>query len=171
MACVLAGLALNVDPSVIQETLDQFKGLPHRLEWVRCIRGVDFYNDSKATNVDAAVRSVNSFERPIILIAGGRHKGGHYSPLVRASRGKVRKAIFLGESKHLLAQSFREVIAWAYADDMAEAVSQAFASAAPRDVILLAPACSSFDMFSDYAHRGQVFREVVKRLENGNQQG
>jgi len=140
-------------PSGIQETIEQFRGLPHRLEWVHSIRDIDFYDDSKATNVDAAVRSVESFSRPVILIAGGRHKGGDYAPLVAASRGKVRNAIFLGESKDLLARAFENAISYQLASDMGNAVSLAFASARPKDVVLLAPACSSFDMFSDYAHR------------------
>jgi UDP-N-acetylmuramoylalanine--D-glutamate ligase len=117
--------------------------------------------------VDAAVRSVGSFPRPLILIAGGRHKGGDYAPLVAASRGKVRKAIFLGESRDLLARSFEKAIPYEFAVDMGNAVSLAFASARPQDVVLLAPACSSFDMFADYAHRGRVFKETVKRLGNG----
>jgi UDP-N-acetylmuramoylalanine--D-glutamate ligase len=167
MACVLAGLALNLNPWVIQETIEQFRGLPHRLEWVGRIRDIDFYDDSKATNVDAAVRSVASFSSPVILIAGGRHKGGDYAPLVAASRGKVRKAIFLGESRDLLARAFEKAVPYQFAADMGNAVSLAFASARPQDVVLLAPACSSFDMFSDYAHRGRVFSEAVKRLKNG----
>jgi UDP-N-acetylmuramoylalanine--D-glutamate ligase len=167
MACVLTGLALNVGASAIQRTIDHFKGLPHRIEWVGRIRNVDFYNDSKATNVDAAVRSLASFRGPIILIAGGRHKGGDYRPLVEASREKVKKAILLGESRHLLAQCFDGVIPYDFAVSMGDAVSQAFSASEPGDVILLAPACSSFDMFTDYAHRGKVFREVVEGLKNG----
>jgi UDP-N-acetylmuramoylalanine--D-glutamate ligase len=167
MACVLSGLALNADPSAIQETIDHFRGLPDRIEWVGRIRNVDFYNDSKATNVDAAVRSLASFRRPIILIAGGRHKGGNYQPLVGASRGKVKKAILLGESRHLLAQSFVGVIPYNFAISMGDAVSQAFAASESGDVVLLAPSCSSFDMFTDYVHRGKVFREAVEGLKDG----
>jgi UDP-N-acetylmuramoylalanine--D-glutamate ligase len=166
MACVLAGLALDLSPQVIQETIEQFRGLPHRLEWVHRIRDIDFYDDSKR-RMWCRVRSVESFSRPLILIAGGRHKGGDYAPLVAASRGKVRNAIFLGESRDLLARSFEKAISYQLASDMGNAVSLAFASARPKDVVLLAPACSSFDMFSDYAHRGRVFSDAVKRLENG----
>jgi UDP-N-acetylmuramoylalanine--D-glutamate ligase len=164
MAAVLAGLALKVDAPIIQETMDGFQGLPHRLERVAGIRGVDFYNDSKATNVEAAARSVCSFDRPVVLIAGGRHKGADYAPLVRVAKGRVRKAVFLGESKHLLAEAFEKGIPFSLADTMGEAVVQAFADAGPQDVVLLAPACSSFDMFSDYAERGDAFREAVKGL-------
>ena len=167
MAAVLAGLALHVRPSVIQQTLDGFRGLPHRLEFVGRIRDVDFYDDSKATNVDAALRSVTSFETPVVLIGGGRDKGGDYAPLVRAAERRVRKAVLLGESRFLMAKAFEGRIPYSMAGDMEEAVVQAFSSARPNDVVLLAPACSSFDMFTDYAHRGRVFKEAVERLGNG----
>jgi UDP-N-acetylmuramoylalanine--D-glutamate ligase len=134
---------------------------------VGTIRGVDFYNDSKATNVDAASRAVVTFDRPIVLIAGGRHKGADYLPLVKAATGRVRKAIFLGEAKHILADAFEGMIPFALAEDMGDAVSQSFSSSKPNDVVLLAPACSSFDMFTDYSHRGRVFREEVERLDHG----
>jgi UDP-N-acetylmuramoylalanine--D-glutamate ligase len=160
MAAALAGLALNVEPPVIQHTMDHFQGLPHRLELSGRIREVDFYDDSKATNVDAAIRAIASFDRPIILIAGGRHKGGDYSPLVRVAKGRVKKAFLMGES-------FEDRIPYATADDMEDAVTKAFSVAKPHDVVLLAPACSSFDMFTDYAHRGRAFKEAVEGLQHG----
>jgi UDP-N-acetylmuramoylalanine--D-glutamate ligase len=167
MGVILAGLILGIGPRIIQRTIEQFQGLPSRLEHVGTLRGVDFYNDSKATNVDAALRSVATFDRPIVLIAGGRHKGADYMPLVKAATGRVRKAIFLGEARHILADAFKGTISFALAEDMRDAVSQSFSSSEPNDVVLLAPACSSFDMFSDYAHRGRVFREEVERLDHG----
>jgi UDP-N-acetylmuramoylalanine--D-glutamate ligase len=164
MAAVLAGLSLKIGAPVIQATVDRFQGLPHRLERVGRVQGVDFYNDSKATNVEAAAKSVRSFDRPVVLIAGGRHKGSDYAPLAQVAKGRVTNAVFVGESKHLLAKAFEKAIPFSLADSMAEAVVQAFSAARPQDVILLAPACSSFDMFSDYAERGEVFREAVKGL-------
>ncbi len=166
MGVVLAGLALGLKPEVIWGSIKDYKGLPHRIELVGSIGGIDFYDDSKATNVDAAVRSVQTFDKSLILIAGGRHKGGDYSPLVKAAEGRVKKAIFLGEAKYLMARSFEGIIPFDLADSMGEAVSKAFATADANDVVLLAPACSSFDMFSDYGHRGRVFREEVKGLDN-----
>jgi UDP-N-acetylmuramoylalanine--D-glutamate ligase len=166
MGVVLAGLALGLGPEVIRNSIGDFKGLPHRIELVGSIGGTDFYDDSKATNVDAAVRSVESFDRPLILIAGGRHKGGDYSPLVKAAKGKVKKAILIGEARYLIAGSFEGIIPFELADSMGEAVSKAYRSAEANDVILLAPACSSFDMFSDYGHRGRIFRGEVKGLDN-----
>jgi UDP-N-acetylmuramoylalanine--D-glutamate ligase len=167
MAAALAGLALNAEPSVIQYTMDHFEGLPHRMEFSGRIREVDFYDDSKATNVDAALRSIASFDRPIVLIAGGRHKGGDYAPLVRVSKGRVKKALLMGESTQLMAEAFEDKIPYATADDMEDAVAKAFSVAKPKDVVLLAPACSSFDMFTDYAHRGRAFKEAVERLQHG----
>ncbi|MFZ7110556.1 MAG: UDP-N-acetylmuramoyl-L-alanine--D-glutamate ligase [Desulfatiglandales bacterium] len=167
MGAVLAGLVLGLGGGSIQETIDAFGGLPHRVEFVGRFRDVDFYDDSKATNVEAAARSVEGFDRPVILIAGGRHKGADYGPLVEASRGRVTEAVLLGESRDLLKKSFEGIVPIRTAETMEEAVSLAFAAANPRDVVLLAPACSSFDMFTDYVHRGNVFRETVERVGHG----
>jgi UDP-N-acetylmuramoylalanine--D-glutamate ligase len=164
LAAVLCGMTIGLDSSAIQKTVDEFTGLPNRLEWVAEVDGVVFYNDSKATNVDAAVRAIKSFEQPLILIAGGRHKGADYSPLVSAARGRVKEAIFLGEAKDLLASSFKGVIPFFMANDMDEAVSMSFSIAKSGDTVLLAPACSSFDMFLDYSERGRVFKAGVERL-------
>ena len=168
LAVVLACKILGIGSQIIQEAIDDFQGLPNRLEHVGTVGEVDFYNDSKATNIDAAARSIDSFDRPVVLIAGGRHKGADYSPLVEGAVGKVAKAVFLGEAKSLLANAFESFIPFSLAEDMRDAVSQSFLSSNPKDVVLLAPACSSFDMFSDFAHRGRVFREEVKRLHHGD---
>jgi UDP-N-acetylmuramoylalanine--D-glutamate ligase len=167
LAIVLVARALGIDADVVQESIDGFTGLPNRLEHVREIDGVTFYNDSKATNVDAAARAVSSFERPVILIAGGRHKGADYTPLVRASENIVKKAIFLGEARELLSVSFEGIIPFSVVENMEAAVSEAFSCAKGGDAVVLAPACSSFDMFSDYGHRGSVFRSSVERLGSG----
>ena len=168
MGAVLAGLALGLEGGLIQEAIDSFRGLPHRVEFVGRFGEVDFYDDSKATNVEAAARSVEGFDRPVILIAGGRHKGADYGPLVEASRGRVTEAILLGESRALLQASFEGIVPIRLAETMEEAVSLAFVAANPQDVVLLAPACSSFDMFTDYVHRGRVFRETVERVGHGH---
>jgi UDP-N-acetylmuramoylalanine--D-glutamate ligase len=167
MPVVLTGMLLGVDPGLIQKNIDEFKGLANRLQWVSEIKGVAFYNDSKATNVDAAVRAVGTFDRQLILIAGGRHKGADYGALAGASLGRVRHAVFIGEARDLLAESFKGKISFETAESMEQAVTRAFHRAEPGDAVLLAPACSSFDMFTDYSHRGQVFRRSVEMLENG----
>ncbi|MCD6560909.1 MAG: UDP-N-acetylmuramoyl-L-alanine--D-glutamate ligase [Deltaproteobacteria bacterium] len=167
MAGVLAGLIIGIDNAVIQETINSFKGLPDRLEHVCEYNGIVFYNDSKATNVDAAAKDLASLDRPLILIAGGRDKGTDYSPLTDAARGKVKKAVFIGEAKEVLAASFDGVIPFSMAGDMFEAVSIAGLSATRGDAVLLAPACSSLDMFTDFSHRGRVFKEAVMRIAHG----
>ena len=171
LAVVLAGRALGVAPEHIQKTIDEFKGLPNRLERVAVdhhgLKGIQFYNDSKATNVDAAVRAVQSFDNPLILIAGGRHKGSDYGPLVRACRKNVRGAVFMGEAANLLAEAFTGVMPFALAENMEDAVAKARHMAEAGDIVLLAPACSSFDMFRDYDHRGRAFKAAVEDLSNG----
>jgi UDP-N-acetylmuramoylalanine--D-glutamate ligase len=167
LPAVLGGMALGIDTPAIQKTIDEFKGLPNRLEYIAEHDGVSFYNDSKATNVDAAVRAVMSFNQPIILIAGGRHKGADYVALAEAAGGKVRKAFFLGEARDLLAASFDGVVPFSMATDMEEAVYMSFESAEKGDVVLLAPACSSFDMFTDYSHRGREFNSAVLKVIHG----
>jgi len=167
MAASLTCLALKISPPAIQEAIEHFKGLPHRTELVDTVRGIAFYNDSKATNIDAAIKSISSFAGPVVLIAGGRHKGSDYFPLIEAASGRVKGAVFLGEASCLLAEAFGSRVPWAQATDMHKAVSLAFDQAQEGDVVLLAPACSSFDMFRDFKHRGAVFREAVKRLRDG----
>lgn len=168
MPAILVGLELGLEPALIQQAIDGFKGLPHRLEHVASINGIDFYNDSKATNVDAASKSISSFHSPVVLIAGGRHKGGDYSQLAKVAKKQVKRAVLLGESKDLIAKWFEGTVPYSVAEDMEDAVSQAFLSAKPGYVVVLAPACSSFDMFSDYAQRGNVFKEAVRKLVHGN---
>lgn len=164
LAAVLIGIVLGIDAGIIQDTIDRFKGLPHRIEYVGEVDGVRFYDDSKATNVDAARRAIASFDDPVILIAGGRHKGADYGPLVGAGHKRIKGAVFLGEAKGLLAKAFEDIIPYVTAARMEEAVATAFSMAEPGDVVLLAPACSSFDMFSDYRRRGDVFKSSVKGL-------
>ncbi len=167
LAGVLAGMVIGIDKAAIQETIDDFRGLSHRLEFVGELDGVRFYDDSKATNVDAAVRALESLDTPIILIAGGRHKGADYGALVEAAGENVKRAVLMGESRDMLAESFEGVIPYEMAGDMDEAVSLAFSHAETGDSVLLAPACSSFDMYSDYGERGRFFMFAVKRLLNG----
>ncbi len=164
LAIVLVAQITGLDPTVIQKSINSFKALPNRIEHVGELNGVAFYNDSKATNVDAAVKAVSSFDQSLVLIAGGRHKGADYAPLVRASKANVKEAVFLGESKDLLSASFRGEIPFSLAKDMDDAVSIAFKCCEKGDAVLLAPACSSFDMFTDYGHRGNAFKKAVERL-------
>ena len=169
MAALLIALEMGATPAGCAEILANFRGLPHRLEWVANLAGVDFFDDSKATNVGAVVRSLEHFDRPVVLIAGGRDKGGDYSPLFPWLRRKVKQIILLGESKEIMAAAFTGYAPLKTAADMPQAVAQAFAAAVPGDVVLLSPACSSFDMFRDYAERGRVFQQAVRSLDHGRQ--
>jgi UDP-N-acetylmuramoylalanine--D-glutamate ligase len=167
-AAVLAALAFGAGREAVQDAIDSFKGLRHRLELIAESGGVAFDNDSKATNVDAAVRAVLSFERPLVLVAGGRHKGADYGPLVNAARGRVKGAVFLGESRSLLARAFRGVLPVRVAGGLEDAVAEATGLAEPGDAVLFSPACSSFDMFNDYEHRGKAYIEAVKEVLSGD---
>jgi UDP-N-acetylmuramoylalanine--D-glutamate ligase len=169
MAALLLSLAMGATPAGCAKVLASFLGLPHRLEWVATINGIDFYDDSKATNVGAVVRSLEYFDRPVVLIAGGRDKGGDYGPLLPWLRRKVKQVIILGEAREILAAAFAGQAPLQTAADMAQAVTLAHAAAVPGDIVLLSPACSSFDMFRDYAARGRVFQEAVRSLDHGRQ--
>jgi len=167
MAALILALVRGAPPEACRAVLARFSGLPHRLEWVAQLQGVDFYDDSKGTNVGAVVRALEHFDRPVILIAGGRDKGGDYSPLLPLLRQKVRQVVLLGEAKEIMAAAFQGTVPLQLATEMPEAVRLAYAAARPGDVVLLSPACSSFDMFRDYAHRGMVFQQAVKELSHG----
>ena len=164
MASALSALIVGVSPEIITEALQEFRQLPHRLQLVATVNGVDFYNDSKATNIDSACKSIMSFNRPVILIAGGRHKGTGYEPLSDASKGRVKFAFLIGESRELIAKSFKGVVPFDFADTLRDAVWHAYSMADRGDVVLLAPACSSFDMFRDYIHRGEEFIRIVREI-------
>ena len=164
MAALLLSLSAGAAPQACREVLAAFAGLPHRLEWVATIGGVDFYDDSKGTNVGAVARSLASFDRPVVLIAGGRDKDSDFSLLNDLIQERVTALILLGETKEHLARVW-EGLAPAYlAADMTEAVERAAGLAKPGEVVLLSPACASFDMFQDYAHRGETFQNAVKEV-------
>ena len=166
MAAVLAAKAIGITESFIKKAVENFKGLHHRLEYVANWKGIDFYNDSKATNVDSAVKAVSGFDKQIILIAGGKHKGASYEKLALACKNKVKKAILLGEAKNLIANDLKNATEIMFVDSMEEAVKKATDIASAGDIVLLSPACSSFDMFDNYPHRGRVYCEAVKKIIN-----
>jgi UDP-N-acetylmuramoylalanine--D-glutamate ligase len=162
MAALLLSLAAGAQPRACREVLAAFVGLPHRLEWVATRAGVDYYDDSKGTNVGAVARSLGSFDRPVVLIAGGRDKDSDFSLLNDLIKDRVKALVLIGETKEHLAQVW-EGLAPAYAAaDMVDAVARAAALADPGEVVLLSPACASFDMFRDYAQRGEIFQKAVK---------
>jgi UDP-N-acetylmuramoylalanine--D-glutamate ligase len=148
----------------IAAALRTFRSLPHRLELVGEFRGVQWINDSKATNVSSTTVAIDGMERPTVLLLGGRHKGEPYTPLADGMKGKVKKVIAYGEAAALIAKDLRpfvEVVR--LGNDFDEAMSVARASAKPGDAVLLSPACSSYDMFANYEERGERFRELATR--------
>lgn len=155
----------GIAPARLRAAIRAFQGVPHRLERVRAWGGVLFYNDSKGTNVDATLKALASFHEPIVLIAGGRDKGQDFAPLAAAAARRVKAAVLIGEGRAKLGPVLREVTRVGEADSMRAAVREAAALAAPGDVVLLSPACASFDMFRDYEHRGEVFKAEVLALE------
>jgi UDP-N-acetylmuramoylalanine--D-glutamate ligase len=141
-----------------------FRGVEHVLEHVADVRGVAFFNDSKATNVDAARKSLEAFEGPLVVILGGRYKGGDFSELAPALARHGKAVVVIGEARDLITTALAKVVPVLPAGSLREAVEEAYARADPGDTVLLAPACSSFDMFRDYAERGRAFKDEVRRL-------
>lgn len=167
MACVIVAKLLDVPDDVIQATIDNYKGLSHRIEFVADINGVGYYDDSKATNVDAVVVALRSFSMPVILIMGGRDKGGDYSPLSQIIKDRVKLLIVMGEAKERITESFSGIVGIKPVDSMESAVSAAHIASVKGDIVLLSPACSSFDMFVDYKQRGDVFKSAVMKVKSG----
>jgi UDP-N-acetylmuramoylalanine--D-glutamate ligase len=164
LAAVLAVKSFEVHSELIADCLGNFEGVEHRLEFVRELHGVKIYNDSKATNVDSVWYALDSFKTPIVLIAGGRDKGNDYSSILKLMEEKVKTAVLIGEAAEKMRKSFTGLTELIDAGSMEEAVKISLQKAEPGDVILLSPACASFDMFDNYEHRGKVFKEIVAGL-------
>lgn len=164
MAAACAALAMDVSPPAIAEALVEFEGLPHRLEFVGEAGGVRYVNDSKATNVASALTALATFEGPIILIAGGKSKGGDFGALAAAARGKVRLAVLYGAAREELAATFEGVVPLERVDTVGGATAKAAASARRGDVVLLSPACTSWDQYRDFEERGDDFKRAVAEL-------
>lgn len=164
MASVLASELAGATREATFEALEGFRGLAHRMQFVLEDGGVVFYDDSKATNVGAALKALEGVDRRVVLIAGGRDKGGSYAPLVQALKVKARAVVLLGEAAPLIKAALGTSVPHRQADSMREAVHLARMLAEPGDCVLLAPACSSLDMFDSYAHRGRAFAAVVREL-------
>jgi UDP-N-acetylmuramoylalanine--D-glutamate ligase len=167
LAALAAGLACGVAPESMRETVKRFEPVEHRLEFAGEIAGVKFYNDSKATSVDATLKALEAFRDDpgkIVLLAGGRGKKAPYAPLAPLVREKVRKLILIGEDAETIEQELGSLVATEKGGDMRDAVERAFRAGEVGDTVLLAPACASFDMFESFEQRGKVFKEEVKNL-------
>ena len=166
LAAISCGVLLGCDAGNIREAVRNFKAVEHRLEYVATIRGVEYYNDSKATNVDATIKALESFKSGVHLILGGKDKGSDYSVLNSLLRERVKRVYTIGAAAQKIgSQITADVLA---SGTLENAVKQASASAASGDVVLLAPACASFDQFQNYEHRGRVFKELVRGLQAAN---
>lgn len=157
----LGARLLGASKESIAKLVKEFTGFPHRLEFVGSFGGVYFINDSKATNVDATLQALNSVNYPVILILGGKHKGASYLPLAAFIKEKVKTLILMGEAKYIIAEELQGLTETYIVDNLAEALALAFKISQPGDTVLFSPACSSFDQFSDYQERGEIFRELV----------
>jgi len=164
LAAAAAARLLGASTDAIQRAAASFKGVEHVLEHVADIDGVAFFNDSKATNVDAARKSLEAFDRPVVAIVGGRYKGGDFGLLREPLAARGRAVMAIGESQGRVAEALAPVVPVVTCATLREAVERAFAAAARGDVVLLAPGCSSFDMFQDYAERGRAFKREVRAL-------
>ena len=164
----LASVAISgicgISGKIMRDVISEFKGIKHRMELVREIRGIRFINDSKGTNVGATVKSLQSFNEPIILIAGGKDKGSDYLPLKGLIEERVKFLILIGDAKKKIAKSLNGFKNKIEADTLENAVKEGYKRAKSGDIVLLSPACASFDMFRDYEDRGEQFEEIVNRL-------
>ena len=166
MAAALLAFHAGVKPEALQAGLDGFPGLAHRLESVRVLDGVEWVNDSKATNVDAVLTALAAFPpgQRLWLIAGGKGKGAPYAPLVQAADGKVAGLLTVGQDGPLLQREFAPVCPVHPCETLERAVARARELARPGEVVLLSPACASYDQFRNFEHRGEVFKALVGAL-------
>jgi len=164
LAAVCLGMLSGVAPERIREAVREFKAVEHRLEHVATINGVEYYNDSKATNVDATIKALESFPANIHLILGGKDKGSDYSVLNDLLRQRTKAVYTIGAAAAKIESHIRGAANIVHAETLENAIKQAADTAQPGDIVLLAPACASFDQFRNYEHRGKVFKAAVERL-------
>ena len=164
LAALALGSAAGIPEAAMLSAIRDFNGLPHRTEWVFENNGVNWFNDSKGTNVGATLAALQGLPGKTVLIAGGQGKGADFSPLRSAIRQHARAVVLIGEDAAEIAQVMAGVMSPRFADNMNEAVMMAAALAEPGDNVLLSPACASFDMFENYVRRGEIFTETVRRL-------
>lgn len=165
MASVISAKIFGIEKDYIRKTLENFKGVEHRLEYVRELEGIKYYNDSKATNVNSVWYALKGFSEKLVLILGGKDKGNDYTQIEKEVLAHCKHIVAIGSSAQKVYDFFNGKISAEKAGDMKDAVLKCRAAASPGDVVLLSPACASFDMFDNYEHRGKVFKEIVNSLE------
>ena len=171
LGAAAAACVLGADFDAVRSAVREFRGVEHRLEFVQDLRGVAFYNNSKATSVDATVKSLEAFEHGVHLILGGKDKGAPYAPLRPLLKDRVREVLLIGAAADRIAEELSGAVELVRAGTLENTVMEAFQRARPGDVVLLAPACSSFDQFQDYEHRGRVFKDSAARLAQDIESG
>ncbi len=164
LAGICAGALVGCEPARIRDAIRNFKAVEHRLEYVATIKGVEYFNDSKATNVDATIKALESFPKNIHLILGGKDKGSDYTVLNELLRERVKRVYTIGAAAEKIESHIKGAAEIVHAETLENAISRASAVAEPGDIVLLAPACASFDQFQSYNHRGRIFKEVVQAL-------
>jgi UDP-N-acetylmuramoylalanine--D-glutamate ligase len=164
LAAVCAGMLMGATAESMRGAIRSFKAVEHRLEYVATIRGVEYFNDSKATNVDATIKALESFPANIHLILGGKDKGSDYRALNRLLAERVKRVYTIGAAAQKIESEIQGTVEIVRAETLETAVLRAAGSAKPGDVVLLAPACASFDQFQNYEHRGRVFKDAVRGL-------
>ncbi len=169
LAAVCVGMIIPCEPHRIRSAVKEFKAVEHRLEYVTSINGVAFYNDSKATNVDATIKALESFPGNIHIILGGKDKGSPYTVLNELLRKRAKRVYTIGAAAPKIEKEIAGAAEIVHAETLDNAVRRAFEAASPGDVVLLAPACASFDQFESYEHRGRVFKELVQALAEKKQ--
>jgi UDP-N-acetylmuramoylalanine--D-glutamate ligase len=164
LAAVCVGMLMGCKPGNIRDAVRNFKAVEHRLEYVPSISGVEYYNDSKATNVDATIKALESFPANVHLILGGKDKGSDYTLLNDLLRTRVKRVYTIGAAAEKIESQIKEATEIVHAETLEKAVKNAATSTQAGDIVLLAPACASFDQFQNYEHRGRVFKELVRGL-------
>ena len=164
MAAILAVRRCGCPPRAIRQTLETFSGLAHRMEYVGEAKGVEFYNDSKGTNVDAVIRALEAFSKPVILLLGGRNKGGDFSLLATPVKEKAREMILFGEAGRDIQTMVGNAVRITMTETLKEAIDTAWSNAQSGDVVLLSPGCASFDEFKNYEERGNFFKQSVHHI-------
>jgi UDP-N-acetylmuramoylalanine--D-glutamate ligase len=164
MAAAAAARLVGAEPAEVEKGVRTFPGVEHRLEFVSRINGVDYFNDSKATNVDATQKAFESFSGPLLVILGGKDKGGDFTALRDSLRRSTRLALLIGAAAEKIAAQLGDAVPVERAETLDRAVKLAHERARPGDTVLLAPACASFDQFENYEHRGRIFKQLVEQL-------
>lgn len=163
LAAVCAARLLGVPAEAVRAGISEFEGVEHRLEFVTEIDGVSYFNDSKATNVDSALKAIEAFDQKLVVILGGKDKGGDFAPLGEPLRQRARRALLIGAASKKIAAQLEGAVEFEMLETLPLAVARAAEIAEPGDVVLLAPACASFDQFESFEHRGRCFKEEVRR--------